>query len=294
MTGLVQIASTHLAVEIAPDGAEMRSLRTASGRDLLWRADARWWDAVSPLLFPVIGRLPEAGIRIGGRRYQLPMHGIARGRRFDPVATAPDRASWRLVDDEATRAVYPFAFELLVDYAVEAATLTIAATMRNTGTATMPASFGFHPGFRWPLAGLGDKNDYRVRFAEPETGPVWRASGGFMLPDQVASPMHDRDFDLREAEFTTGAVIFGRLRSRSVTYCYGQRPLLTVGFEGCANLALWSRTGGGFVCIEPWNGLPQTAAFDGELADRPDMIALDPGRDTTTTMRIAVDDRMCM
>ena len=158
----------------------------------------------------------------------------------------------------------------------------------------MPASFGFHPGFRWPVGGLGSKTDYRLCFAEAEKGAVWRASGGFRLPDKVASPIQGRDFALREAEFATGAVIFGGLGSRTVDYCFRERRLLTFGFDGCQNLALWSRPGGDFICIEPWNGLPQTAAFDGELAERPGMIALDPGRSVEMAIRVAVDGAMCL
>lgn len=294
MDELVRIASTHLAAGISPDGAEMRSLRTASGHDLLWDADARWWDATSPLLFPVIGRLPEAGVLIAGRRYAMPMHGFAQARRFELVAAKADRATWRLVDDEVSRAIYPFAFELVVDYAVRAETLTIAVSARNTGETAMPASAGFHPGFRWPLAGLGSKDDYRVRFAEPEVGTVWRGSRGLRLPEKVASPVQGRDLLLREAEFATGAFVFEGLRSQSVDYCCGERRLLTVGFTGCPNLALWMKPGGDFLCIEPWNGLPQTAAFDGDLADGPDMIILDPGRSIEVSIRVAVDDTICL
>ena len=294
MSDLIRIDSARLAVEISPVGAELRSLRTSRGIDLLWPGDADSWNASAPLLFPVIGRMPEQGTFIGGRRFAMPMHGFAKDCRFDAVATASDRATWRLVDNEATRTIYPFAFELVVDYAVVGAALTVAATMLNTGTAVMPASFGFHPGFRWPITGLGGKADYRLRFAEPETGSAWRASGGFRLPDKAASPIQGRELALRETEFATGAAIFGGLRSRAVDYCLGDRRLLTLGFDGCPNLALWSRSGGDFICIEPWNGLPQTAAFDGELADRPGMIALDPGRSVEMAIRVAVDDAMCL
>lgn len=294
MSDLVRIGSTQLSVEISPLGAEMRSLRTSRGIDLLWPGDPGSWAASAPLLFPVIGRMPAQGTLVGGRRFVMPMHGFAKDLRFEAVVAAPERATLRLVDDEATRAIYPFAFELLVAYAVRTATLTVTASLHNTGSEVIPASFGFHPGFRWPVAGLGRKTDYRLRFAEAEEGTVWRASSGFRLPDNVASPVRGRDLALRESEFATGAVIFGGLDSRAVDYCFGDRRLLTFGFDGCPNLALWSRPGGDFICIEPWNGLPQTAAFDGELADRPGMIALDPGRSVEMAIRVAVDDAMCL
>lgn len=290
----IEIASPQLTVGISPRGAEMRRLRTSVGHDLLWSGDARWWGAISPLLFPVIGRLPEAGPLIGGRRYPLPMHGFAQTSLFTQIARAADRATFLLVDDDASRAVYPFAFALTVDYAVQAETLTMTVTVANTGTAAMPASAGFHPGFRWPVAGLGAKEDHRVRFAETEDASIWRASAGFRLPDKVPSPLRGRDLPLTEAEFATGAVIFGGLHSRSVEFMQGERTMLTVGFDGCPNLALWSRPGGDFLCIEPWNGLPQTAAFDGEVAERPGMIVLEPERSMVLSIRVAVAATLCL
>ena len=105
MSDLVRIGSAQLAVEISPLGAEMRSLRTARGIDLLWPGDADSWTSSAPLLFPVIGRMPDQGTLIGGRRFAMPMHGFAKDCRFEPASFASDRATWRLVDNETTRAV---------------------------------------------------------------------------------------------------------------------------------------------------------------------------------------------
>ena len=220
----------------------------------------------------------------------MPMHGFAKDRRFELVSQSAARASWRLVDDPEMRAIYPFAFDLSVEYAVAAETLTIAAAVVNRDSSPMPMCFGFHPGLRWPLAGIGAKEDYRLDFPEAEGPTVWRASGGYILPDPVPNPMQGRELDLRLTEFATGAWIFRDLHSRAVGFRCGDATLLRVAFDGCANLGLWAKPGGDFLCIEPWNGLPQIADFDGDLAERPGIVVLAPGATARMSLRIAVGD----
>ena len=94
--------------------------------------------------------------RIDGATYPLGVHGFARFETFALIDRDVDRARFVLRDTPATRAQYPFHFELSVEYRLEPRRLSIEARVINSGERTMPYAFGLHPGFRWPLGG-GDK-----------------------------------------------------------------------------------------------------------------------------------------
>src|SRR5262249_14509098 len=53
-------------------------------------------------------------------------------------------------------ALFPFPHELTIDVCLRDASLTIATTLRPTGDAAVPASFGFHPYLRLPDVPLGE------------------------------------------------------------------------------------------------------------------------------------------
>ncbi len=99
---------------IAFAGAEARSW-SVKGPNLLWPGDPAIWADISPILYPVVGWTRD-GARVGGRHYPLGLHGFARFEPFAVEASRPDSVRLVLRDNERTRAVYPFAFTLVVEY----------------------------------------------------------------------------------------------------------------------------------------------------------------------------------
>ena len=89
----------------------------------------------------------------------MTQHGFARDRLGSQwVEQGANSCKLALVDTEATRARYPFAFRLEVTYTVENADLKVAFDFTNTGDENLPASIGAHPAFNWPLLpGLAKK-----------------------------------------------------------------------------------------------------------------------------------------
>lgn len=115
----------------------------------------------------------------------MPKHGFARHSEFAVVKQDSDMLIMRLSATDQTRAIYPFEFQLDVEFRIEKATLTVAATIANHGTEIMPASLGFHPAFRWPLnAGTG-RPCHIVQFPDREPSPVRRIGTDGLLIDQA-------------------------------------------------------------------------------------------------------------
>jgi len=160
----VTIASEQLRATFSSLGAELVRLQGAAGVELLWSGDPAVWAGRSPLLFPIVGGVKDDRITVGGKAYPLSRHGFARTSTFELIDAQPSRCLWRLRANEETRARYPFAFRLDVAYSVDGNRLTLAATVANEGDGPMPASFGFHPAFRWPLSPSLPREQHEIRF----------------------------------------------------------------------------------------------------------------------------------
>lgn len=282
---MIDIASARLTAAINPHGAELSSLRDPAGRELMTDGDLAFWSGRAPLLFPIVGRLVGDRYRLDGREYSLPQHGFARRRPFALVAQAADRVTFRLVDDADTRVVYPFAFALDATYRLEEATLWIEIAVNNQDTRDMPASFGFHPAFAWPLPYGAPRAAHRILFDEPEFSGLRAIGEGGIVPERRTSPVEGRTLALSDDLFTADALIWDQLASRGLLYGAQDGPQLRIRFPDTGLLGIWTKPGARFVCVEPWWGIADPAGFDGEIWDKPGIQRLAPGE----TRRFAMD-----
>jgi len=273
---------------ISPLGADWRAWRVG-GDELLWTPDPNFWDATSPVLFPVCGWTRDGVARVDGVIYPLGLHGFARAEPFEVEASGADFARLVLRDNARTRAQYPFAFELRLEYRLMASTLEVAATVRNTGARAMPYAFGLHPGFRWPFAG-GDKSDYRVVFDRPERPevPVIVPGGLFSAARRPVAFADARTLPLDDATFAREALCFLNAASAGLSFVGPGGRALRVEMENFPYIVLWSRPGAPYLCIESWTGHGDPEGFNGDLAEKPSMIALAPGAEGRHALRYAL------
>jgi galactose mutarotase-like enzyme len=276
MTASVELRSEALTAVIAPLGAELRSLRTHDGLELIWPGDAAWWARSSPLLFPVIGRLREGHVRYRGREYAMPPHGFAMHERFELVGCDGTSCRWRLGTSTRLREQYPFDFELDVVYAVRGCSLHIDATVRNAGPATMPFSFGFHPGLRWPARGAA-RSAHWIEFEAVENAGTRRpAVSGLLGPPGPPLPLRGLTLPLVDSLFEGGAHVLPRAVSRHAVFGDDRGEICRIGWEGMESLTLWTKPGAPFICIEPWQGLPDSDDRPRELDQRDGALRLEP------------------
>jgi galactose mutarotase-like enzyme len=248
------------------------------------------WKGRAPILFPVVGLLEGGHYRLDGRSYAMPKHGFARDLDFDVVSHDRSSATLRLTPNETTRAAYPFAFELDLAYALNGQELRIVATIGNHDTRPMPASLGFHPAFRWPLPFDQPREDHFIRFEHDEPAPIRRIDrAGFLTREPRPTPVVGDVLMLRDELFDDDAVIFDRLVSRRLRYGASRGPRLDIRFDDFPMLGVWTKPGGTrFICIEPWQGIADPVGFDGEIWDKPGIIAIEPGGSRVFAMSIAL------
>ncbi len=283
--------SGELGVEINPFGAELSAVRDRAGRDVLWDGDPAVWSGRAPLLFPIVGELTGGRYRLDGAAYSLSRHGFARRSHFEIVAASATTASLRLTADAATLAVYPFHFELTVQFEVRRAALSITASIRNLGEVGLPASFGYHPAFRWPLPYGHARADHFIEFTADEPDPVRRLNAqGLLTAERHATPIVRQRLTLADPLFQDDAVIFDEVKSRTVTYGAASGPRIRVSYPGSAYLGVWSKPGAPFVCIEPWRGIADPEGFAGDFRTKPGIFTVAPGATTAIPMSISLEE----
>lgn len=285
----VHLNSGELSAQIDPLGAQLSVLQDRAGHDLLWDGDPAVWAGRAPLLFPIVGALAGGSYRLGSKTYCLSRHGFARGKVFSIRATAASSAVFTLAADAATFQVYPFRFELEVHFELIGPALSLTTHIRNRGDGDMPASFGYHPAFRWPLPFGRRRDSHFIEFETDEPDPVRRIdAAGLLKPEPVPTPVVQRRLALTDTLFESDVLIFDRLKSRSVIYGSHDGPRIQVGFPDAPYLGLWSKPTAHFVCIEPWHGVTDPQGFAGDFRDKPGVFVLAAGETRSTRITVTL------
>jgi galactose mutarotase-like enzyme len=271
------LRSEHVSATVLAHGAELWSLKTADGLELLWQAGPEW-PRHSPLLFPIIGEVKNEQIRVGGKIYKMLRHGVARDQDFTFVERSPQSCKLLQTDTAETRARFPFAYRLVLNYELRDSDLVITMAIANPNDDILPCSIGGHPALQWPLSPGLRKESYRLTFSHDEPAPIRRLKDGLLLPDPKPTPIRGRVLDLSERLFDEDAIILDKLASSSVRYAADKGPAIEVSWDGFGQLGIWSKPGGApFLCIEPWYGFASPIDFDGEFSDKPGLMHIAPG-----------------
>ena len=159
-------------VEISPKGAELTRLSNpATGQEYLWEADPAVWGRHAPVLFPIVGRLPDDTYLHRGQAYQMGQHGFARDADFTVLHHSATEAVLQLCDSAPTRVLYPFAFALTISYTLTGSSLRVNWQVQNPADAPedLLFSIGAHPAFRCPLRPEAGEifTDYAFGFDHP-------------------------------------------------------------------------------------------------------------------------------
>lgn len=273
---VVTLSNGLLTARISARGAELQSLVPIWGGEVIWQADPAVWPCHAPNLFPVVGALAKDSLIHRGIRYDMPAHGFLSQSPTEVVAQSAEAVRFLLTDNLETRRHYPFAFTLSIDFRLERDRLIQTFAVTNPALEPLLVSLGAHPGFCWPLGSHLDRAAHRLVFARAEPHPVRRVAGGGLGADDWPGPVRGRVLALDDGLFDISAVIWTRLASRCLTYGVPGDLGIELNFEDFPHFGLWSKRGAGFLCLEPWQGYISPAGFEGELADKPGIVAIAP------------------
>jgi galactose mutarotase-like enzyme len=285
----VSLSSGNLSAQIDPLGAQLSRLRDRSGSEMMWNGDPSIWAGRAPLLFPIVGALAGGNYRLGGKLYPLSRHGFARGSTFQIIESGTANAVFRLKADDASFKLYPFWFEMDVHFALDGPTLSITTWIRNLGNEAMPASFGYHPGFNWPLPFGQPRSGHFIEFANDEPSPARRLdANGLLSAERHTTPIVQRRLALEDALFQNDVIIFDDVRSRSVTYGANAGPRIRLSFPDTPYLGVWTKPRANFICIEPWHGVADPQGYSADFTAKPGVFVVRPGTAKSIAMAITL------
>lgn len=312
---LIILRDTEAGVEagIAPSrGGELSSLRVRYGQELLETlylgrdyTPRDGWTGKAPLLWPATGRNFPADLeerrKAGevfhggawewkGRRYPMPIHGFARDFAWRVQSSAAEQEGARALlvwgDTPETRGMYPFGFELAVEYELAEGILAIryevAADTENDDP--MPFSIGNHITFVTPLVPGGDPG--KVVLVTPSQEEILKTDYGIPTGETRARSHADGielgDFERRGAVSLTNyaAEPYVELRDPAGLMIRMSHAASEMPDPPFILYNLWGDAPAGFFSPEPWVGLQNS------LVSQQGLIRLDPGGRFRWTIRI--------
>lgn len=258
-------------VVINEKGAELSSfILKDTNLEYIWQGDPAFWGRHAPVLFPFVGRLKNDTYKYKGKSYPMSQHGFARDKEFKLEKATETFASFLLKSDEDTLKVYPFEFELIINYALDGKSLTVSYEVR-TQSDEMYFGIGGHPAFNVPLSEETNFNDYYIHFAPSKSRITLPLEGAYVnvtektLAQTNTSIQMDRELFKKDAMIleTKGENAFSILSDKT-------KHGVTLFYDNLPFVGIWSPYDkeAPFVCIEPWAGIADTVDASGNIEDK--------------------------
>jgi galactose mutarotase-like enzyme len=232
-------------------GAELVSFKNKkTNQEYIWEGNPDFWGKHSPILFPIVGTLKNASYIHNEIMYSLPRHGFARDMEFEIVSKNENSVTFSLVSTTETLAKYPFHFELQLSYTLQNNKLDFSYSVINNNAVEMPFSLGAHPAF----ALHGHFLDYALEFEHQETLNCFVLENDLLSDVTYPIELNQKLMPLDYSKFEKDALIFKKLKSKTITLLANKAPVLKVSFSDFPNLGIWTKINAPFICIEPWLG----------------------------------------
>lgn len=277
------IKNEKLAVTIAAHGAELSSIYDkANDRELVWQADPAFWNRHAPVLFPNVGKYYGGHFTYNGTDYPMGQHGFARDTEFEQATSGENFVTYRLCADEESKKVYPFDFVLEITHRLNGNRLTVEWNVKNTDDKEMYFTIGGHPAFNVNVLPDTDFEDYSLVFKEGTeklSYVLLDAESGTAIGDKVYElELTDSKYALKKDMFDKDALVFdgGQIEWAALALPDG-KPYIALESKGFPNFGIWSKPGAPYVCLEPWCGRCDNKGFEGEISEKPGIIALKAG-----------------
>lgn len=245
-------------------GAEIVKLKKSSPvtkeKSVFWDVDEVFWNRVSPILFPLVGKVKNNQFQVHGSNFELPQHGFARNNEFQLLECHSNYCKLLLSHNFETLKVYPFEFQLIVEYRMLENGIHVKNTVINPSKNNdLYYSIGAHPGFQLysPL------EDYSI---EMEDSNGQTMTGNFSLERHlIQQGLYTGEtewvkFDngrlaLNHHLFQSDAIVFKNEGISSISIFRGMELLVKLSCKTAPYWGIWTKPGAPFLCLEPWNGI---------------------------------------
>jgi len=126
----------------------------SEGKEILYFDEKRFIDKTKsirggiPILFPICGNLDIPNSLFGKNYMPLMQHGFARDLQWKHCLNEKKNSLCLILqDNEKTKILYPFNFELKIEVSLKINCLKFMINIKNKTNIEMPVNFGLHPYF---------------------------------------------------------------------------------------------------------------------------------------------------
>lgn len=260
----ITITNSKLKAQIKTLGAELCSLKDNNAQEYIWEGDPTFWGKHSPILFPIVGTLKNDCYTINNKEYNMSRHGFAREMEFKILDQKENSVVLSLQSSEESLKVYPFLFELQIQYTLLEKNLIVDYTVFNNSSTSMPFSIGAHPAFALP----NHFENYSIEFEKQDTLQYYLLENNLISDRTKSLELQNKQIDLNYELFKNDALIFKNIQSKSLTIIDNKKPRLKVCFQDFPDLGIWTKPNAPFICIEPWFGYSDTNKSSGKLDEK--------------------------
>ena len=264
-----------LEIKSSKHGAELTSIKLNGieklhqGSEILDETGKPYWGRHAPILFPIVGKLKDNKTQINGNICEMTQHGFARDMDFEELGNN----KYLLKSNPETLKKYPFKFELYVEYLIKENELTTQYTVINKDENEMLFGLGGHPAFICDYS----SGDYELEFGDKEKSiEFYKLQDGLIKTESITSILEDNKIKLNKDIFNEDAIIMKNISSNKVILKNKKenKTELEFNFEGFPYLAIWSKKGAPFVCIEPWQNHTDSVESNGIFSEKANILKL--------------------
>ena len=248
-------------------GAELTSIKL-NGEEKL-HDGVTDWNRHAPVLFPIVGKLKNGETMIEGKVYKMGQHGFARDMEFEKIGDH----SYRLKFNEKTLEKFPYQFEFKISYETTKNSVTTKYEIKNIDDKTMKFGLGGHPAFKCNYENCElefEQPEEKIEFYQLENGLV-------KLEEEDKSKFINKNkITFNKTTFDNDAIIMKNLKSNKIILKENGKPILEFDFTDFPLLAIWSKPGANFLCLEPWFNTADKINSDGNFETKENLIKLRP------------------
>ncbi|MCP9766939.1 aldose 1-epimerase family protein [Lacihabitans sp. LS3-19] len=291
---MVILENENILVEINPLGAELKSLYSKKHKqEFIWEADPKFWGKSSPVLFPIVGALKNDSFEYQGNTYNLPRHGFARTMTFEIEKLEKDSAVFLLKETQETLSVFPFRFELRLEYYLFEDKLKLNYKVLNPSKNELYFSIGGHPAFKCPINSELNYEDYSLSFEKEEDFEIWPINTEGLTKNKPEKLTKSASrLDLNYELFHKDALVFKDLKSESIKIQSDKSKIaLEFSFKNFPFFGIWAAKNADFVCLEPWYGIADAEDHNKDLSQKEGIIRLSENETFENSFEMKILDK---
>ena len=270
-----------IKVEVNEKGGCLNSIQK-DGYEYQWQGSEDSWTGKDVAIFPWIARLKDGNYFVDGKEYSMKNHGLCRYATLNVVEQKGNKVTLELRANEETLKQYPFKFIFNATYEVKDTTLYVTYKVTNIDDKDIYFGIGGHPAFNIPFVRketFDDIKGNRIEF-EKEINPnnyYLDPTGSFIVKKDVFKPV--KVIDLDKAIFQQyKTLMFCDAKMDKVTLYKADGKNVKMRLHNPRTVAIWTKEYfGGYICIEPWNGIPDLMEPEKELSKKAGINTLKPG-----------------